>query len=155
MVALSEQQVVRNEIPGSFRRPGAPWQTDSAERTTPSSLVPEGTARTPNSPRDHLTPTPSRVQPVNAVPPQHGIAGVVTEVHPESITVQCCVGSEEIEINLPSALFPTELQSYGRTVLLALDNSGGYQRPIVRERAPSARDLLPGENELDAWVDSL
>ncbi|GAB9205961.1 hypothetical protein BDS110ZK18_22530 [Bradyrhizobium diazoefficiens] len=155
MVALSEQLDVRNEIPGAFRRAGTPWQTDSAERTTPSWLVPEGTAGKPNPPRDHLSPASPRPQTATTVLPQQGIAGVVAEVHAESITVQCWVGGEEVEINLPSALFPADLQSYGKTVLLALDNSGGYQRPVVRERAPSPRDLLPGESELDAWVNSL
>jgi hypothetical protein len=154
MVAQNTQPS-RNEITRSFREREAPRYTDSAERTTPSSMVPEVTLRVPNSPRDRFPAARTRVPPTANTALPNGIFGVVAEIHAETITVQCRIGNEDIEINLPSALFAPELQSYGQTVTLSLDHSGGYQRPVVQMRSPSPRDPLPGEAELDAWVDSL
>jgi hypothetical protein len=155
MTAQSSQPS-QNEIWPAFRRQGLPRQTDSAERVAPSGFIPEVTrVDTYNSPLNQFPTTRTRVLPSATVSPEQGIAGVVSEVHPETITVQCQVGNEQVEINLPSALFSPDLQSFGKTVSISLDRSGGYQRPVVQGRSPSPRDLLPGEAELDAWVDSL
>jgi hypothetical protein len=154
-MAAQSTQPVRNEMSRTFRDREMPRHTDGATPTTPSSLVAEMTTGTANYPLDHLPVTRTRVPPATTDAPQQGIAGVVAEVYPETITVQCSVGREQIEINLPTALFPSELQAYGQTIMLSLDYSGGYQRPVVQRRAPEPREVLPGEAELDAWVDAL
>jgi hypothetical protein len=154
MTAQSTQPV-RNEIPRSFLEHQTPRYTDSAKPTTPSSLLPGATAETANPLREALPTTRTRVPPSSNTVLRKGIEGVVAEIHPETITIQCQIASETVEINLPSALFPQDLQTYGQTVSLSLDYSGGYQRPVVQRRAPSRRELLPGEAELDAWVDTL
>jgi hypothetical protein len=154
MTALNSQPV-RNEIPRSFLEHETPRYTDSAKPTTPSSLLPGATATTANPPRDALPATRTRVPPSSNTLLLQGIEGVVAEIHPETITIQCRIAVETVEINLPSALFPQDLQTYGQTISLSLDYSGGYQRPVVQRRAPSPREILPGEAELDAWVDTL
>jgi hypothetical protein len=154
MTAQSTQPV-RNEIPRSFLERVAPRHTDGATPTTPSSFLPEATTGTANPPRDALPATRASVPPATNAVVQQGIDAVVAGTHSETITLQCRIASETVEINLPSALFPPDLQSYGQTVSLSLDFSGGYQRPVVQRRAPSPRELLPGEAELDAWIDKL
>jgi hypothetical protein len=86
---------------------------------------------------------------------RQGIDAVVVGIHPETITIQCRIAAEMVEISLPSALFPQDLQAYGQPISLSLDYSSGYQRPVVQRRAPASRALLQGEAELDTWVDKL
>lgn len=116
-------------------------------------MVPVNTKGSENSLQKPLPLSRSeRTAPTAAI---QSIPGVVVEILPETVLIQCNLSGRTVELNLPPAIVPPDLQAYGRTVSISLDYSGGYQRPVVEARSPLAREPLPGEEELDSWIDNL
>jgi hypothetical protein len=132
----------------------APVDDRSPARSPFLPIAPPKTAATANRPQTSLPTAHAYTVGGNAAVPQH-IDGVIAGIHRETVVIQCHLPGQVVEITLPPALIPSELQAYGQTVSVSLDYSSGYQRPLVQRRAPSPRDLLPGEEAVDAWIDTL
>ena len=85
---------------------------------------------------------------------RRSVDGVVSSVGPISILLSCKVGTEWVEIQIPTSLVPLDLQSFGQTVTVGLGQVGGYRAPQVTKRvAPADADDL--SLQLDAWIESL
>jgi hypothetical protein len=149
-------QLVTNEIPSGLQGWTTPRYTDLAKPEADVSLLAQTPLRTEtaNSPRNPLPVTASPAA-SDQVAVAQGVEGVIAGIRAETILIQCQISDEQVDINLPPALVPAELQSYGQPVLLTLDYSAGYQRPVVERRSPPAHAILPEEAELDVWISQL
>jgi hypothetical protein len=149
--------VVENAVANRIGSQRAPRYTEIDRRSETSPFQPSvwaNTVDTKNAPQKGLNAARSR--PTFETSQVQSIPGVVAEVRAETIVIQCDIAAQTVELNLPPALVPSELQVFGRTVSITLDYSSGYQRPLVEPREPApAREQLPGEVDMNAWVSQL
>lgn len=82
------------------------------------------------------------------------VDAVVVAVEEVSVICEVLLGKENIEIQLPKALFPQK-PYYGMPISISLDESSGYTVPVVRKRVVAADSWGSEKKELAALVDNL
>ncbi len=149
--------IVDNSIADRVAARSAPRYTEIERQSETSPFQPSiltKTVETRNAPQKGFQTV--RAQVTTGVNRVQSIPGVVAEVRAETVVIQCNVSTQTVELNLPAALVPAELQAFGRAVSITLDYSGGYQRPIVEAREPTiSREQLPDEADTNAWLSQL
>jgi hypothetical protein len=83
------------------------------------------------------------------------IDAVIGEIMPETVTIHCKLPNGLVSINLPPSLVPPELLNYGTPVKLSLADSHGIRAPIIESRNVEQQTKLPGQAEIEAWLDSI
>ena len=83
------------------------------------------------------------------------INGVVGHILKDSITISCRLPSGQWDLRLPPALVPDELQNFGLPVRISLDTTGGIRRPIVTARPIEPQAKLPGQEDVEDWLNKL
>lgn len=149
--------IVDNSVTGQVAAKRAPRYTEIDRQKETSLFQPSilgTTIETSNTPQRAFQT--ARVEAIPSLNRVQSVPGVVAEVRAETVVIQCNISAKIVELNLPPALVPTELQAFGRTVSISLDYSGGYQRPVVEAREPTAlQELLSDEADTNAWLSQL
>ena len=83
------------------------------------------------------------------------IDAVVGEIKPDTVVVNCQLATGRVQISLPSALIPVELLSFGMPIQISLDSSSGVRIPLVERREIKEQSKLPGQQEIENWIDKL
>lgn len=82
------------------------------------------------------------------------VDAVVIAIHDVSVICEVLLDTENVEIQLPQALFPKK-PHYGMPISISLDDSSGYTVPIVRVRSVLGESQEYDKTELAELVDSL
>ena len=83
------------------------------------------------------------------------VDAVVGEIMRDTVVVRCMFASGRVDINLPPSLFPPDLLNFGMPIRISLDDSSGIRTPIIESRPIDAQPKLPGQDEVEAWLDTL
>ena len=82
------------------------------------------------------------------------VDAVVIAIYDVLVTCEVLLGSENVEIQLPLALFPQK-PYYGMPISISLDDSSGYTVPVIRVRSVPEESQEYNKTELAELIDGL
>jgi hypothetical protein len=83
------------------------------------------------------------------------VDGVISEIKRDTVLIRCFAGSRSVTISLPPSLIPKGLLIFGKPVRISLDERNGIRTPIVEARSIQSQPGLPGQSDVEAWLDKL
>jgi hypothetical protein len=111
-----------------------------------------------NPPKQVLGTT---VEPSETISPTLELAGlrsidcVISEIRRDTVKIKCKGATGDTELQLPPSLIPNALMHVGQPIVISLDSSDGYRRPVINARAIGPQAKLPGQDEFESWAKSI
>jgi len=103
-----------------------------------------------------VTPKPATAMSFPAPTGIRRINGVIAEIKQDSVVIDCDLPSGgRVEMNLPPALIPSDLQKFGTPVQISLDSTSGVRIPLIERRVITEQPKLAGQKEVEDWIEKL
>jgi hypothetical protein len=79
---------------------------------------------------------------------------VVGQVMRDSVVIHCDLPSGRFDLRLPSSLVPIGLMNFGTPISISLSTHSGIRTPIIEARPIDNQAKLPGQDDVEAWLNS-
>lgn len=78
------------------------------------------------------------------------LKGAVTKINKDHVIIDLI--EPALSLKVPKADVPRHLQTFGQPVTISLKDDG---TPLIEPREITKQDPLPGEDQLNVWIDNL